>query len=438
MLYHLFKWLSSEGHKFAGSELYRFLSIRVILAMILSLVITTVYGKKLIAYLRKKQLGETVRDLGLAGEQQKKGTPTMGGIIIILAIVIPTLLFADLGKVYIRLMLLCTVWLGGIGFIDDYLKIKSKRDALKKGVAYKKSDSDGLAGRFKIFGQVMLGIIVGATLYFTPSVVVEREVYNANVQYVKDSVLHVGEHLATDSFHLVKIEGKQHIFAIVKTPITTIPFVKTHEFNYAKLLPKSWRDYTYILYILIVIFIVTAVSNGANITDGLDGLATGVSAVMGLGLGIFAYISGNIKFAEYLNIMYIPNIGELSIFIAAFVGACIGFLWYNSYPAQVFMGDTGSLALGGIIAALAIIVRKELLIPVFCFVFLIELVSVMAQVSYFKYTKRKYGEGKRIFLMSPLHHHYQKLGYHESKIAVRFWIITILSMIVAIATLKLR
>ena len=438
MLYHLFKWLSNEGYKFAGSELYRFLSIRVILAMILSLVITTVFGKKLIAFLRKKQLGETVRDLGLAGEQQKKGTPTMGGIIIILAIVIPTLLFADLGKVYIRLMLLCTVWLGGIGFIDDYLKIKSKRDAQKKGESYKKSDSDGLAGRFKIFGQVMLGIIVGATLYFTPSVVVEREVYNANVQYVKDSVLHAGEHLATDSFHIVKIDGKQHIFAIVKTPITTIPFVKTHEFNYAKLLPENWRGYTYILYILIVIFIVTAVSNGANITDGLDGLATGVSAVMGLGLGIFAYISGNIKFAEYLNIMYIPNIGELSIFIAAFVGACIGFLWYNSYPAQVFMGDTGSLALGGIIAALAIIVRKELLIPVFCFVFFIELLSVMIQVSYFKYTKRKYGEGKRVFLMSPLHHHYQKLGYHESKIAVRFWIITILSMIVAIATLKLR
>jgi len=437
MFYHLFKWLSNAGHKFPGSDLYRFLSFRVILAMILSLVITTVFGKKLIAFLRKKQLGETVRDLGLAGEQQKKGTPTMGGIIIILAIVIPTLLFADLGKVYIRLMLLCTVWLGGIGFIDDYLKIKSKRDAQKKGEAYKKSDSDGLAGRFKIFGQVMLGIIVGATLFFTKSVVVEREVYNPDLQYVK-SQLHAGEHLATDSFHVVTLEGKTHIFAIVKTPITTIPFLKTHEFNYAKLLPKSWEAITYILYILIVIFIVTAVSNGANITDGLDGLATGVSAVMGIGLGIFAYISGNIKFAEYLNIMYIPNIGELSIFIAAFVGACIGFLWYNSYPAQVFMGDTGSLALGGIIAALAIIVRKELLIPIFCFVFLIELLSVMIQVSYFKYTKRKYGAGKRIFLMSPLHHHYQKLGYNESKIAVRFWIVTILSMIVAIATLKLR
>lgn len=438
MLYHLFDWLKSEGYHFTGSELYRFLSIRVMLAMLLSLVITTIYGKRLIRFLQAKQLGESVRDLGLAGEQQKKGTPTMGGIIIILAILIPTLLFAHLGKVYIRLMLVCTVWLGTIGFIDDYLKIRAKRIAQKKGVAYKKSDSDGLAGRFKIFGQVMLGIIVGATLYFTPSVVVEREIYNPNVQYVKDSVLRRGETLMTDSFHTVKIDGKQHTFAIVKTPITTIPFVKNHEFNYTKLLPKSWESYAYILYIIIVIFIVTAVSNGANITDGLDGLATGVSAVVGIALGIFAYVSGNIKFAEYLNIMYIPNIGELSIFIAAFVGACIGFLWYNAYPAQVFMGDTGSLALGGIIAALAIIIRKELLIPFFCFVFLVENLSVMIQVGYFKYTKRKYGEGRRVFLMSPLHHHYQKLGYHESKIAVRFWIITILSVVMAIVTLKLR
>lgn len=438
MLYHLFDWLKSAGYHFVGSELYRFLSIRVMLAMILSLVITTVYGKKLIRFLQTKQLGESVRDLGLAGEQQKKGTPTMGGIIILLAILIPTILFANLDKVYIRLMLLCTVWLGAIGFIDDYLKIRAKRIAQAKGVAYKKSDSDGLAGRFKIFGQVMLGIIVGATLYFTPSVVVEREIYNPNVQYVKDSVLRRGEVLMSDSFHITTIDGKKHIFAIVKTPITTIPFVKNHEFNYTKLLPKSWEKYAYILYIIIVIFIVTAVSNGANITDGLDGLATGVSAVIGIALGIFAYVSGNIKFAEYLNIMYIPNLGELSIFIAAFVGACIGFLWYNAYPAQVFMGDTGSLALGGIIAALAIIVRKELLIPFFCFVFLVENLSVMIQVGYFKYTKRKYGEGRRVFLMSPLHHHYQKLGYHESKIAVRFWIVTILSVLMAIVTLKLR
>jgi phospho-N-acetylmuramoyl-pentapeptide-transferase len=438
MLYHFFNWLAKEGIRFPGSGLFQFITFRVLLAMILSLVITTVYGKKLIKFLQKKQLGESVRDLGLAGEQQKKGTPTMGGIIILLAIIIPTLLLANLDKVYIRLMILCTIWLGTIGFIDDYLKIRAKRMALAKGANYKKSDSDGLAGRFKVFGQVMLGIIVGATLYFNNSVVVQREVYNPNMQFVKDSILKPGDKLMSDSFSIINIDGKQHSFVKVKSTITTIPFVKNHEFNYAKLLPNSWRDYTYILYILIVIFIVTAVSNGANITDGLDGLATGVSAVIGICLGIFAYVSGNIKFAEYLNIMYIPNLGELSIFIAAFVGACIGFLWYNSYPAQVFMGDTGSLALGGIIAALAIIVRKELLIPFFCFVFLVENLSVMMQVSYFKYTKKKYGEGKRIFLMSPLHHHYQKLGYHESKIAVRFWIVTILSVALAIATLKMR
>ncbi len=433
MLYHLFDWLKSEGYHFTGSELYRFLSIRVILALVLSLVITTVYGKKLIRFLQKKQLGESVRDLGLAGEQQKKGTPTMGGIIIILAIIIPTLLFAHLGKVYIRLMVVCTVWLGAIGFIDDYLKIRAKRIALAKGIAYKKSDGDGLAGKFKIFGQVMLGIIVGATLYFTPSVVVKREVVKTGTSVAQNTPVNKDV-----KFDTLTVNGKKRVFTNAKDLITTIPFVKSHEFNYAKLLPKSWRDYTYILYIIIVIFIVTAVSNGANITDGLDGLATGVSAVIGIALGIFAYVSGNIQFAEYLNIMYIPNIGELSIFIAAFVGACIGFLWYNAYPAQVFMGDTGSLALGGIIAALAIIVRKELLIPFFCFVFFVENLSVVIQVGYFKYTKRKYGEGRRVFLMSPLHHHYQKLGYHESKIAVRFWIITILSVAVAIATLKLR
>ena len=400
------------------------------MAMILSLVITTVFGKKLIKFLKRKQLGESVRELGLEGELQKKGTPTMGGIIIILAIIIPTLLFANLDKVYIRLMLLCTTWLGAIGFIDDYLKIRSKRRAQAKGISYKKSDGDGLAGRFKIFGQVMLGIIVGATLYFNQSVVVKREV-------ISSVVLQRGEK-QLNKFDTLMIEGKPHLYVSVKTPITTIPFVKNHEFNYARLLPKSWESYAYIPYILIVIFIVTAVSNGANITDGLDGLATGVSAIIGLALGVFAYVSGNIKFAEYLNIMYIPNLAELSIFIAAFVGACIGFLWYNVYPAQVFMGDTGSLALGGIIAALAIIVRKELLIPIFCFVFLVELLSVMIQVGYFKYTRRKYGEGRRVFLMSPLHHHYQKLGYHESKIAVRFWIITILSVALAIVTLKLR
>ena len=432
MLYHIFDWLAKEGFRFPGINLFQFITFRVLLAMILSLVITTVYGKKLIKFLQKKQLGESVRDLGLAGQNEKKGTPTMGGIIILLAILIPTLLLANLDKVYIRLMLLCTVWLGAIGFIDDYLKIRAKRIAQGKGITYKKSDSDGLAGRFKIFGQVMLGIIVGATLYFTPSVVVKREVVKSADTISQTSIN------PNAKFDTVIIDGKARVFTDAKAIITTIPFVKNHEFNYAKLLPKSWEAYAYILYIVIVILIVTAVSNGANITDGLDGLATGVSAIIGICLGIFAYVSGNIKFAEYLNIMYIPNLGELSVFIAAFVGACIGFLWYNAYPAQVFMGDTGSLALGGIIAALAIIVRKELLIPIFCFVFLVENLSVIIQVGYFKYTKRKYGEGRRVFLMSPLHHHYQKLGYHESKIAVRFWIITILSVVLAIVTLKLR
>lgn len=440
MFYHFFKWLTEEGFKLPGSGLWQFTTFRVLLAILLSLVITTVYGKRLIRFLQKKQLGESVRDLGLAGEQQKKGTPTMGGIIIILAIIIPTLLFANLDKVYIRLMLLCTVWLGVIGFIDDYLKIRAKRKAKEKGVEYKKSDSDGLAGRFKIFGQVMLGIIVGATLIYNQSVVVKREYFPAVAKQAKDSAaLHSGEKQTAAKIDTIRIDGKDHYYVSVKSPITTIPFLKSHEFNYAKLLPAGWRDgLTNILYIIIVIFIVTAVSNGANITDGLDGLATGVSAIIGICLGIFAYVSGNVKFAEYLNIMYIPNLSELSIFIAAFVGACIGFLWYNAYPAQVFMGDTGSLALGGIIAALAIIIRKELLIPIFCIVFLVENLSVMLQVAYFKYTKRKYGEGRRIFLMSPLHHHYQKLGYHESKIAIRFWIVTILAVVFAIVTLKLR
>ena len=434
MLYHLFNWLTKNGIKFPGSGLFQFITFRVLLAVLLSLMIATVFGKKIINFLKQKQIGESVRDLGLKGEKQKTGTPTMGGIIIILAILIPTLLLANLEKVYVRLMLLSTVWLGIIGFIDDYLKIKAKRIAKEKGIDYHKTNADGLAGWFKVFGQVMLGVIIGTTLYFNQNVVVKREI----VATVGDTTLSIqrGERKLKED--TVIADGKIHRFVTVKTPITTIPFVKTHEFNYAKLLPKSWERYTPALYILIVILIVTAVSNGANITDGLDGLATGISAIIGICLGIFAYVSGNIKFAEYLNIMYIPNLGELSIFIAAFVGACIGFLWYNSYPAQVFMGDTGSLALGGIIAALAIIVRKELLIPIFCLAFFVELCSVMIQVSYFKYTKRKYGEGRRVFLMSPLHHHYQKLGYHESKIAVRFWILTILCVAIAIITLKLR
>lgn len=433
MLYHLFNWLTKNGIKFPGSGLFQFITFRVLMAVILSLVIATVFGKKIINFLKRKQIGEAVRDLGLKGEKQKTGTPTMGGIIIILAILIPTLLLANLEKVYVRLMILSTVWLGIIGFIDDYLKIKAKRIAKEKGIDYHKTNADGLAGWFKIFGQVMLGIIIGATLYFNQNVVVKREVVASPNDTTK---LQRGERQIKED--TVITEGKIHRFVTVKTPITTIPFVKTHEFNYAKLLPASLEKYTYILYILIVIFIVTAVSNGANITDGLDGLATGVSAIIGLGLGVFVFVSGNVQIAEYLNIMYIPNLSELAIFIAAFVGACVGFLWYNAYPAQVFMGDTGSLALGGIIASLAIIVRKELLIPIFCFVFFVELLSVMFQVSYFKYTKRKFGVGKRIFLMSPLHHHYQMVGYHESKIAVRFWVITILSVVTAVVTLKLR
>lgn len=433
MLYQLFEWFAKNGIKFPGSGLVHFITFRVLVAVLLSLIITMIYGKKLIRILKKNQIGESVRDLGLAGEQMKSGTPTMGGIIILLAILIPTLLLANLDKVYVRLMLLCTVWLGVIGFIDDYLKIRARKISKEKGIAYKKTNADGLAGKFKIFGQVMLGIIIGATLYFNPNVVVKREIMGTtSASFVPQR----GEHKVGED--TVISNGQLHRFVTVKTPITTIPFVKTHEFNYARLLPASLEDYTYILYILIVIFIVTAVSNGANITDGLDGLATGVSAIIGVGLGVFVFVSGDLNIAEYLNIMYIPNLSELAIFIAAFVGACVGFLWYNAYPAQVFMGDTGSLALGGIIASLAIIVRKELLIPIFCFVFLIENISVMIQVSYFKYTKKKYGEGRRIFLMSPLHHHYQKLGYHESKIAVRFWVVTILTMVLAVVTLKLR
>lgn len=431
MFYHLFEWFSAHGIKFPGSGLFHFITFRVLLAVILSLIITTVFGKKLIRILKKKQLGESVRELGLAGEKMKTGTPTMGGIIIILGIVIPTLLLSNLDKVYVRLMLLCTVWLGLIGFIDDYLKIRARRIVKSKGLEYKKKDGDGLAGRFKIVGQIILGIIIGATLYFSPSVNVKREIIGNAHSQLKRGELKLSE-------DTVFTDGKLHRFVTVKTPITTIPFVKNHEFNYSKLIPKSMEDYTYIVYILIVIFIVTAVSNGANITDGLDGLATGVSAIIGIGLGVFVFVSSNENIADYLNIMFIPNLGELSIFIAAFVGACVGFLWYNAYPAQVFMGDTGSLALGGIIASLAIIVRKELLIPIFCFVFLIENLSVMLQVGYFKYTRKKYGEGRRIFLMSPLHHHYQKRGYHESKIAVRFWIVTILSVVMAVVTLKLR
>lgn len=429
MLYHLYEWLKSSLD-FSGFSVLQNISFRVIAAIILSIILSAIVGKYIIAKLRKLQVGESVRELGLKGEEQKGGTPTMGGIIIILSILIPTLLFANLTNTYVLLLLLTTVWCGIIGFIDDYLKIRAKRIAKQKGEAYKKADADGLAGRFKIFGQVSLGIIIGSVLYFNSNVKVYRE-YRGNVhsQNVNKS---------SDSVFVKVIDGKEHKFVRVNEVVTTIPFVKNHEFNYSKLLPSSWRGATWLLYILIVTFIITAVSNGANITDGLDGLATGVSAIIGAGLGIFAYVSGNVLFAEYLNVLYIPNLGELSIFIGAFVGACIGFLWYNSYPAQVFMGDTGSLALGGIIASIAIIVRKELLIPIFCGVFFVELLSVIIQTSYFKYTKKKYGEGRRVFLMSPLHHHYQKLGYHESKIAIRFWIVTIGLVIMSIVTLKIR
>jgi len=424
MLYHLFEWFADQGIKFPGSSFMQFITSRVLLAVIISLVISTLFGKKLINYLLKKQVGESVRDLGLAGEQQKKGTPTMGGIIIILAILIPTFLLADLNKAYIRLMIFSTIWLGIIGFIDDYLKLRAKRIAKEQGIPYKKGDKDGLAGWFKVLGQVVLGVLVASTLIFNDNTQVWRE--------------YTGE--VNDSVKVIRrqLDRKVKLFVIPDKPITTIPFVKGHEFNYSKLLPSALRDFTWVLYVIVVIFIITAVSNGANITDGLDGLATGTSAVIGVCLGIFAYASGNLRFAEYLNIMYIPNLGELSIFIGAMIGACVGFLWYNAYPAQVFMGDTGSLTLGGIIAALAIIVRKELLIPIFCGVFLVENLSVMLQVAYFKYTKKKYGDGRRIFLMSPLHHHYQKLGYHESKIVTRFWIVTILCVVFSIVTLKIR
>ena len=436
MLYYLFNWLNKEFH-IPGTGLFQYQTFRIAMAVILSLLIATVYGNRIILLLKKKQIGESVRDLGLEGQVQKKGTPTMGGIIILLSILIPTILFANLDKVYVRLMVLCTVWLGVIGFLDDYFKIRARKTAQEKGEAYKKKDSDGLAGISKIIGQVGLGIIIGVTLYFSNAVTVEREVITT-----PQAQLQKGERLAKDSDVVErKLNGIVKKFVKVKTPITTIPFVKNHQFNYSKLI--SWmgpeaEKYTWIVYILVVIFIVTAVSNGANLTDGLDGLAAGVSAIIGAGIGVFVYVSGNYVLADYFDVMYIPNLGELSIFVGAFVGGCIGFLWYNAYPAQVFMGDTGSLALGGIIASLAFIVRKELLVPIFCLVFFIESLSVIIQVSYFKYTKKKYGEGRRVFLMSPLHHHYQKKGFHENKIAIRFWILTIICVVMSIVTLKIR
>ncbi|GAA4449690.1 MAG: phospho-N-acetylmuramoyl-pentapeptide-transferase [Chitinophagaceae bacterium] len=423
MLYYLFIYLRAK-FGMAGAGVFNYITFRTAMAIILSLVISMLMGKRFIQFLRRQQIGETIRDLGLTGEQQKRGTPTMGGVIIILAILIPTLLFARIENVYIILMLLSTVWLGFIGFIDDYIKVFKK-------------NKEGLSGKFKILGQVGLGIIVGTTLYYNQHVTLSREivnngnpVYNATERVVSAPIVRKDEN------------GKKHTYVQVKSALTTIPFIKTHELSYAKIASvfgkNSIKVVTPIVYILFVIFIIVAVSNGANITDGIDGLATGVSAIAGICLGVFAYVSGNYVFANYLGIMHIPHLSELSIFIGAFVGACVGFLWYNAYPAQVFMGDTGSLALGGIIASLAIIVRKELLIPIICGIFLVENASVMIQVSYFKYTKRKYGEGRRIFLMSPLHHHYQKQGYHESKIVTRFWIVGIILSVLSIVTLKLQ
>lgn len=417
MLYYLFRFLD-QHFNMPGAGLFNFISFRAAAAVILSLVISLLYGGRLIAMLRRKQIGETIRELGLAGENTKKGTPTMGGLIILGSILIPTLLFAKLDNIYIILMIITTVWLGLIGFADDYIKVFKK-------------DKKGLAGTFKIIGQVGLGIIVGATLYFNSSVVTKEEIPQGDLyKYSSQQISKI-----TDD------NGKVHYMVTEKAPTTTIPFLKSHEIDYSIVLcaiNKDWCKFAWLIFIPVVIFIITAVSNGANLTDGIDGLATGTSAIIGVTLLVFAYVSGNIIFADYLNIMYIPNAGELVIFIAAFVGACIGFLWYNAYPAEVFMGDTGSLALGGIIAALAIIVRKELLIPVMCGIFLIENLSVVIQVSYFKYTKKKFGEGRRVFLMSPLHHHYQKLGMHESKIVSRFWIVGILLAILTLVTLKIR
>ena len=404
MLYYLFTYLQ-EAFNFPGAGVFQYISFRAAMAVIVSLLISLIFGKRIISFLAKKQVGESIRDLGLEGQVEKAGTPTMGGLIIISSILVPTILFAQLDNTYVILMIITTLWMGLIGFMDDYIKVFKK-------------DKKGLAGKFKVLGQVSLGLLVGFILYFHPDVVMREQISTID-----------------KSAQVVVVQKD------LKSTMTTIPFVKNNEFDYSDLL--SWlgdtaQDWAWLIFIPMVIFIVTAVSNGANLTDGIDGLATGTSAIIGLVLAIFAYVSGNIIFADYLNIMYIPNSGELVIFIAAFVGACVGFLWYNSYPAQVFMGDTGSLAIGGIIAVFAITIRKELLIPIICGIFLIENLSVLIQVSYFKYTKKKFGEGKRIFLMSPLHHHYQKAGLHESKIVTRFWIVGIMLAILSFVTLKLR
>ncbi len=416
MLYHLFDYLQ-DTYNLPGAGVFRYISFRASMAVIVSLVISMLFGKRLIDMLRNMQAAETIRTLGLKGEEAKKGTPTMGGLIIIAAILIPTLLFAKLDNIYIQLMVFSTVWLGLIGFIDDYIKI------------YKK-DKAGLAGRFKVIGQVGLGIIVALVLHFNDNVVVREQYKIATVQE------------APEGAEIKEINGQLMYFKDVKSTSTTLPFIKTHEIDYSKLI--FWMDdagakkWAWVVFMLVVIVVITAVSNGANLTDGIDGLAAGSSAIISVTLAVLAFISGNLIFSDYLNVMFIPNQGELVIYAAALAGACIGFLWYNSFPAQVFMGDTGSLALGGVIAVLALMIRKELVLPILCGIFLVENLSVMLQVSYFKYTKKKYGEGRRIFKMSPLHHHYQKLGYAEPKIVTRFWIVGIMLAIFTIITFKLR
>jgi phospho-N-acetylmuramoyl-pentapeptide-transferase len=414
MLYYFFEFL--DRLNFPGAGLFDFISFRASMALIASLLVSIVIGKRMIQGLRKQQIGETVRDLGLAGQLEKSGTPTMGGLIILASILVPTLLFAKLHNVYVITMILATIWLGLIGFLDDYIKVFKK-------------NKEGLKGRFKVIGQIGVGVLVGSILYFSDDVRVHKRV-PLDYALQKDEVFVTHEH--------VQEEDEKFRWIATDDMTTTIPFIKGNEFNYNWLIGDSNKSYGWLLFIPIVIFIVISVSNGANMTDGLDGLATGTSAIIGLALAVFAYVSSNARFADYLNVMYIPQAEELVVFIAAFVGACIGFLWYNSYPAQVFMGDTGSLALGGIIAVFAISVRKELLIPVLCGVFLIENLSVILQVGYFKLTKRRFGEGRRIFLMAPLHHHFQKKGIHEAKIVSRFWIVGILLAVVTIITLKLR
>ena len=414
MLYYLFSWLDQLN--VPGAGLFHYISFRAALALIFSLIVSVIIGKRIINKLRKQQIGETVRDLGLAGQIEKSGTPTMGGLIILAAILVPTLLFAKLHNIYVITMLVATIWLGAIGFIDDYIKVFKK-------------NKEGLKGTFKVIGQIGVGLIVGSILYFSDDVVVHKRV-DADYKLQADETYVTHEH--------VQSEGETYKWIKTDDMTTTIPFFKGNEFNYNWLIGDVNKSYGWLLFIPIVIFIVIAVSNGANMTDGLDGLATGTSAIVGIALAVLAYVSSHAKFADYLNVMYIPEAEELVIFIAAFVGAGIGFLWYNAFPAQVFMGDTGSLALGGIIAVFAIAIRKELLIPVLCGIFLIENVSVMLQVGYFKFTKRRFGEGRRIFLMAPLHHHYQKKGIHEAKIVARFWIVAVLLAVVTIVTLKLR